>query len=218
MKTSVVFFVAAFAAVPCLAQDPYTVAPQAYTKQLENEFVQVTRVHYAPHEQLTEHAHPARPTIYVYLKDGGPVLFKHEHGDSGEKAAIRPATRAGSYRMAPGRNETHIVDNQADVPSDFLQVELKTDIDLTTFTGRRNRDPANEGRDSSKVEFDTPQLRIVRVTCKEAPACTAAASALTSAALQISTATGETGWLTPGGGVARAAGEYLFVEFKHRRP
>jgi hypothetical protein len=223
MKTSVLFFVAAFVAAPCIAQDPYAVAPQAYRKQLENELVRVTRVHYAPHEQLTEHAHPGRPTIYVYLEDGGPVLFKHEHGDSGDKAAIRPAIKAGSYRIALGRNETHVVENQSDVPSDFLQVELKTDIDPKTFTGRRNRDPADEGRDSSKVEFETPQLRIVRVTCQVAPACAAATAALANPALQISTGTGGTSWLTPrAAGVTRPPGEYLFVEFKQtereRRP
>ena len=127
--------------------------------------VRVTRVHYAPHEELAEHAHPARPTIYVYLKDGGPVLFKHEHGDSGAMAATRPATKAGAYRMALGRNETHIVDNQSDRPSDFLQVEIKTEIDPKTFNGRRFRNSASATANSSKVEFDTAQLRIVRLTC-----------------------------------------------------
>jgi hypothetical protein len=107
------------------AQDAYSVAPEAYRKQFENDLVRVTRVHYAPHEQLTEHSHPARPTIYIYLKDGGPVLFKHEHGESGAMAAVRPATRAGAYHIALGRNETHVVDNQSHLPSDFLQVELK---------------------------------------------------------------------------------------------
>ena len=196
-------------------QDPYAVAPQAYQKQLENEFVRVTRVHYAPHENLAEHGHPGRPTIYVYLKDGGPVLFKHEHGDSGAMAAIRPPIKAGSYRIALGRNETHVVDNQSDVPSDFLQVELKTDIDPKTFSGRRFRDPADQVQDSSKVEFETPQIRIVRLTCKEAPACASVAGSLTNPTLQIATDTGETSWLTPhAAGLSRPGGEYVLVEFK----
>jgi hypothetical protein len=50
-------------------------------------------------------------------------LFKHEHGDSDVMAATRPATKAGAYRMALGRNETHVVDNQSDLPSDVLRMD-----------------------------------------------------------------------------------------------
>ena len=91
-------------------QDPYAVAPQAYQKQFENDSVRVTRVHYAPNEAIGEHEHPARPTIFIYLNDGGAVRFKHQHGESGDYAATRPATRAGAYRLAAGRSETHVVD------------------------------------------------------------------------------------------------------------
>jgi hypothetical protein len=202
-------------AVSSYAQDPSVAFPQAYTKQFENDFVRVTRVHYAPHEQLTEHGHPGRPTIYVYLRDGGPVLFKHEHGVSGAMAAIRPATKAGAYRIALGRDETHIVENQSDLPSDFLQGELKTEIDSKTFNGRRFRDPADSGQNSSKVEFDTPQLRIVRVTCDSPSECARAVPTPTIAALQVSTSTGETTWLPPGAPPSsRARGEYLLIEFR----
>ena len=215
MKACLAFLVAAFLAAPSVAQDPYSVAPQAYKKQFENEFVRVTRVHYAPHEQLTEHGHPARPTVYIYLKDGGPVLFKHEHGDSGGMAATRPATKAGAYRIALGRNETHIVDNQSDLPSDFLQVELKTEIDPKTFNGRHFRDPADSALNSTKVEFETPQIRIVRVICSSATACADAVPTPTNATLQVLTATGETTWLAAGVSRAtRATGEYLLLEFK----
>ena len=93
-------FIVATGGAPALAQDPQTVAPQAYKMQFENDWVRVTRVHYAPHETIAEHEHPARPAIYVYLNDGGPVLFKHEHGDSGDFAATRAATKAGAYRLA----------------------------------------------------------------------------------------------------------------------
>jgi hypothetical protein len=215
MKPCVALLIAVTSAAPSFAQDPYAVAPQAYQRQFENEFVRVTRVHYAPHEHLAEHGHPGRPTVYVYLADGGPVLFKHEHGDSGAMAAIRPATKAGSYRIALGRNETHVVENQSDLPNDFLQVELKVDIDPTTFSGRRNRDVSNDGRDSTRVEFDTPQIRITRVSCAKAAPCQSAAGAFDNPALEIATATGESHWLA-----ARTtappppAGEYLFVEFK----
>ena len=97
---------ALFMSTHVVAQDAYSLAPQAYKKQLENDWVRVTKVHYALHEQIAEHGHPVRPTIYIYLKDGGPVLFKHQHGISGSMAATRAATKAGAYRMAAGRDET----------------------------------------------------------------------------------------------------------------
>ena len=204
------------------AQDAYSVAPQAYQKQFENDLVRVTRVHYAPHEQLAEHSHPARPTIYIYLKDGGPVLFKHEHGESGAMAATRPATQAGAYRIALGRNETHVVDNQSDLPSDFLQVELKTAIDPKTFNGRRFRDPAAVNQNSTTVEFDTPQIRILRVNCIAPAACASARAAIANAVLQIATGTGDTAWVHPhAADAAWRDGEYLLIEFmgnRERRP
>jgi hypothetical protein len=201
-------------AVGVAAQDAYVVAPNAYRKQFENDLVRVTRVHYAPHEQLAEHGHPARPTIYVYLQDGGPVLFKHEHGDSGAMAAIRPATKAGAYRIALGRNETHVVDNQSDLPSDFLQVELKTDIDPKTFSGRRFRDPSDTA-DRTAVEFDTPQIRIVRVRCSERKSCASVTPQPSYPTLQISLPGGDTVWRAAAASPKPlSGGEYLLVEFK----
>ena len=188
----VALFVVASAAVPALAQDPQAVAPQAYKKQFENEWVRVTRVHYAPNETIAEHEHPARPAIYIYLNDGGPVLFKHEHGDSRDFAATRAATKTGAYRLAAGRNETHIVENRSELPSDFLQVEIKTDIDAKTFAGRRFRDPADAGRSFSKVEFDTPQLTIVRIGCRETRACSSVDALVLTPTLLVAVDTGET--------------------------
>ena len=91
---AVVSLVALGFATGAFAQNPYVIAPQAYEKQFENAWVRVTRVHYAPNETIAEHEHPSRPTIYIYLRDGGPVLFKHEHGESGDYAATRAATKA----------------------------------------------------------------------------------------------------------------------------
>ena len=42
---------------------------------LDNEQVQVMRVHYDPHEELAEHDHSHYPTVYVYLSNSGPVRF-----------------------------------------------------------------------------------------------------------------------------------------------
>jgi hypothetical protein len=42
----------------------------------------------------------AQDPYSVAPRDGGPVLFKHEHGESGAMAATRPATRG-----SPAANE-----------------------------------------------------------------------------------------------------------------
>ena len=51
------------------AQDPFKVAPQAYQLEFENDWVKVTRVHYAPHEKIPAHDHTETGAAYVYLKD-----------------------------------------------------------------------------------------------------------------------------------------------------
>lgn len=204
-------------ATGAFAQDPYVVAPEAYQKQFENAWVRVTRVHYAPNETIAEHEHPSRPTIYIYLKDGGPVLFKHEHGESGDYAATRAATKAGAYRMAAGRTETHVVQNRSDLPSDFLQVEIKTSLDATTFSGRRSRDPVEPAQNSRKVEFDGTQLRITRIVCTASGGCTTLEASAPNPALIVALATGDTTWVSPAHRVENAnptAGEYLVIEFK----
>jgi hypothetical protein len=224
-RLAIVAFIVATAVEPALAQDPQTVAPQAYRTQLENDWVRVTRVHYAPHETIAEHEHPARPAIYVYLNDGGPVLFKHEHGESGDFAATRATTKTGAYRLAAGRKETHIVENRSALPSDFLQIELKTDVEAKTFTARGFRDAADADRNFTKVEFDRPELTIVRVGCRSAAACASVGTQVSMPTLLVAIDTGETSWLTPtdeGWVAARGPGEYLLIGLKQadreRRP
>ncbi len=58
-------------------QDPFSVAPEAYRLQFENNWVRVVRVHYEPRERISSHDHPKTGTVYVYLSNSGPVRFKH---------------------------------------------------------------------------------------------------------------------------------------------
>jgi hypothetical protein len=147
-----------------VAQDPFKVAPQAYKLQFENEWVKVTRVHYAPHEKIAAHKHTLTASAYVYLNDGGPVVFNHIDKDYG--AVTRPATKAGSFRLYRGLQELHEVENQSDLPSDFLRVEFKTDpINEKGLKGRFYREEYKAGENFQKVQFENEQIRITRLVC-----------------------------------------------------
>jgi hypothetical protein len=229
-----------FLSAASVAQDPLVVAPQAYKLQLENEWVRVIRVHYAPFEKLPVHDHPKRQSIFIYLNDGGPVLFKHVEGISGTYAATRPPTKAGAYRLAGVQPENHIVENLSDVPSDFLQVELKTDpVDIKTFRGRFFAEHGSKQGEGTyrKMEFENEQTRITRLICSASgegePLGPAAYPSLLVALspMQLETRAkdsrssrmildlGQTRWLEAGGearwhGANKTKAEMLLIEFK----
>src|SRR5215211_5530587 len=109
--------------------------PRAYRPEFENARVRVTRVRYAPREKIAVHDHPAVPTVYVYLRDAGPVRFVH----LGEEpfTLTRPAVRAGGFRLSKGAQETHGVESLTDRLDEYLRVELKgLAVDRQVFRGR----------------------------------------------------------------------------------
>lgn len=150
--------------IQALAQDPTKILPQAYRLQFENDWVKVTRVHYAPHEKLPAHQHTQTASAYVYLNDSGPVVFNHIGLDYG--AITRPATKAGSFRLYRGLKEIHEVENLSDLPSDFLRVEFKTEpTNDKTLHGRFYREAYPAGENVQKVQFENEQIRITRLVC-----------------------------------------------------
>ena len=147
-----------------VAQDPMIQLPGSYSLQFENEWVRVVRVHYEPYAKLPVHAHNALPAAYVYLNDGGPVLFRHVGTSYGP--ATRPATKTGSFRIYRGLEEVHEVENTSALPSDFLRVEFKTEpVDVKTLKGRFARETAPVGENLHRVQFENDQIRISRVIC-----------------------------------------------------
>jgi hypothetical protein len=224
--------------VSASAQDPVKVAPQAYKPEFENEWVKVMRVHYGPHEKIPAHDHTERAAAYVYLNDGGPVIFKHIGLAYG--AVTRPATKAGSFRLYKAIKEVHEVENTSDLPSDFLRVEFKTRmVDEKTLRGRFYRESWPEGENYQKVHFEDEQLRVTRLVCApgktlDIPAGASSPAlliALSPARLGVigsngktskrNLSLGQTGW-QPAGKQARlessggAPAELLRFEFKTR--
>jgi hypothetical protein len=215
-------------------QDPQMVAPRAYRREFENERVRVTRVHYEPREKVPKHDHPDQATVFVYLRDSGPVRFVHTGDES--FTLIRPPVRAGGFRLSRGLEEQHTVESLTDVPTDFLRIELKgfSDAERASFRGRFPPEPRRAARAPQRVKFEDARVRIARVTCAARRRCagldgSGSASllvALTPARLrsadartEVMMALGETMWAEAGGApsfenAAGAAAEFLRIDLK----
>jgi hypothetical protein len=147
-------------------QEATKTAPHAYKLQFENKWARVIRVHYGPREKIPAHAHTKWPAAYVYLNDGGPIIFRHKDWEHPE--LTRPATKAGSFRLSPTTavNEVHEVENPNDLPSDFLRVEFKTrPVGRDSLRGRFARDSYPTDQNLSQVEFENQQIRVTRLIC-----------------------------------------------------
>jgi hypothetical protein len=159
-----------FLAAPSAAQDPLVLLPESYKLQFENEWVRVTRVHYAPHARLPAHAHTTAPSAYVYLNDAGPVIFKHI--GLGYGAIGRPATVARAFRLYKNVQEVHEVENPNDTPSDFLRVEFKTEpLGEARLRGRFYPETYPADENFSKVHFENEQIRVTRRACAPGRRC-----------------------------------------------
>jgi hypothetical protein len=153
------------------AQDAAAVAPRSYRPEFENARVRVTRVVYQPREKIALHDHPANPTVYVYLRDSGPVRFVHI-GDE-PFTLTRPAVRAGGFRLSKGAKETHSVESLTDRLTEYLRIEFKgVAVDRQVFRGRFPPEPrAARSRAGQKVRYEDKQVRIARVTCAARRPC-----------------------------------------------
>jgi hypothetical protein len=226
---------ASLSAAGAADQDPLIAAPDAYQLEFENAWVKVVRVRYAPRTVVAPHFHTEQASAYVYLNDGGPILFKHE--GLPYAAVTRPATKAGSFRVYKGLKEVHSVENPTEALSDFLRVEFKTEpIDEVTLRGKFFRDAPTPSATQERVQFENAQIRISRVIVASDGRLEVRASAeaptllvyLTQAGYEPSSPVaaesthfeaGDTEWLDVGAvatlrGAAAAAAEVLRFDFK----
>jgi quercetin dioxygenase-like cupin family protein len=142
------------------AQDGATALTQSYRTLLDNEQMQVVRVHYDPHEELPVHDHSRYPTVYVYLSNSGPVRFIHD--EAHPFALTRRRVRAGWFRVSPGRLEKHRVANLGPMASDFLRVECKQ-IALGQIRSEfRYSEDVNLTKTSATTDYSSPEMAIRR--------------------------------------------------------
>lgn len=208
--------------------------PRSYTPEFENARVRVTRVRYAPREKIASHDHPANPTVYVYLRDSGPVRFIHTGEE--EFTLTRPAVRAGGFRLSRGAQETHAVESLSDLPTEYLRVEFKgLTVDRQGFRGRFPPEPrAARSRFAQKVRFEDKQVRITRLICAARRTCVGLSAGKTSSLLialthaqlksegigtELTLDLGQTMWMEAGAAppLANASGrpaEFLRIDLK----
>src|ERR1700761_3131484 len=148
------------AAAHTYAQDGATALTQNYRTLLDNEQMQVVRVHYDPHEELPVHDHSRYPTVYVYLSNSGPVRFMHD--EARPFTITRRPERTGWFRVSPGRMEKHTVANLGPVASDFLRVECKQ-IALGQIRSEfRYSEDADLTKTSAGTDYSSPEMVIRR--------------------------------------------------------
>ena len=215
------------------AQDPLTVSPDAYRLEFENAWVKVVRVVYGPKAVIAPHLHTERASAYVYLNDGGPILFKHE--GLPYAGVTRPATKAGSFRVYKGIKEVHSVENPTATASEFLRVEFKTDpLDDASLKGKFFRDDPAAMVTTQQTQFENAQVSVTRVRIAPGEGLSLAAGASQPALLVALSATGlveagaamqrleagRTAWIDAGHRVRVRAngttGEILRFDFKTR--
>jgi hypothetical protein len=142
------------------AQDGATALTQNYRTLLDNEQMQVVRVHYDPHEKLPVHDHSRYPTVYVYLSNSGPVRFIHD--EAHPFALTRRPVRMGWFRVSPGRLEKHRVANLGPMASDFLRVECKQVALGQIRSEFRYREDVNLTKTSATTDYSSPEMVIRR--------------------------------------------------------
>ena len=99
-----------------MAQDPVAVDPKHYSKELENDRVQVVRIRYGPRERSVMHEHP--PGIVVFLTD---AEFKFTYPD-GRTENIHG--KAGEFLSFEERWE-HLPENLSDKGFEAVYIGLK---------------------------------------------------------------------------------------------
>jgi hypothetical protein len=135
------------------SQDATTALLKAYRLEFENDWVRVVRAHYDAKAKLPEHEHPAGATVYLYLNASDGVVFQH---DDGSAPLPRPPVQPGGIRLAVAPLEHHTMTNNADTPSDFIRILLKTQVPAKISRPHTRMTP-------TVMDYEHAMLRVSRI-------------------------------------------------------
>ena len=181
-------------AKPIPSQDLAKRLPGNFTRELDTAWVSVTRTHYDAHAKLPEHDHDKGIHVYLYLNASDGVVYSH--GDDSGSVPRRPV-QPGGMRVTESRQEHHTVVNNADTPSDYLDILLKTET--------HNRVPHASARLApGDMTYDHEFVRVARVNV--APRTTTRVEAANFPMLRLAVVPGKPEWKMA------SAGAYRFLE------
>lgn len=162
------------------SQDAVGTLPNSYSLEFENDWVRIVRVHYDAKAKLPEHEHPAGIMAFLYLNASDGVFFQHEDG----VALRRPPVVPGGIRVTVTPVEHHLVTNEANTPSDFIRVLLKTEFSQVRRPIARMA--------PSVMEYDHRMVRVSRTNVQ--PGTTARIEAKNHPVMRIAWVPGRDEW------------------------
>ena len=136
-----------------MAQDPVKVDPKHYKVEFENAQVRVLRIHYGTGEKSVMHAHPN--SVAVFLAD------MHSKFDLADGKSEERSAQAGQPMWTPA--ETHLPTDLSNKGVDLVLVELKGKPPAGDTPMAEKADPVKVDAQHYKVEFENPQVRVLRV-------------------------------------------------------
>ncbi|MDQ6708628.1 MAG: hypothetical protein M3Z85_21930 [Acidobacteriota bacterium] len=139
-----------FLAICCLTTGVF--AAEKVETPIDNDQVKVLKVQVQPHEKTRLHQHKVN-RVMIYL-DAGTQDFDYE----GKKSTLN--FKAGDVKWSPAAG-MHIAEITSAQPVSIVEVELKKAGSGTTH--KDALDPVKIDPKHYRVEFDNPQVRVLRV-------------------------------------------------------
>ena len=127
----------------------------------------MAHITYGPYEKAPMHDHPTVPAVYI--ASAGALRFSHAGGTVLERKPVL----AGAIRFSSASTESHEVENLSGDRSEYLRIELLTEVPDPAYTDARipPTDPVRSFQRS--IVFENAELRIVRATCPAKQDCSA---------------------------------------------
>ena len=129
---------------------PFTVSPERFKVEFENDQVRILREKGGPHDKSPMHEHPAN--VAVYLTDAD---FRITQADGASKENHRKAGEA-IWNDA----QKHCRENLSDKPYELVQIELKPNAGRPKSLPIK-LDPLKIISDQVKLVFENDQVRVL---------------------------------------------------------